>query len=52
MIDKSEDIDYYLKFSKLAQDSGNNEFGQRILKNLKSELNGKMLTEKTHALTN
>lgn len=52
VIDKSEDIDYYLKFSKLAQDSGNNEFGQRILKNLKSELNGKMLTEKNHALTN
>lgn len=38
VIDKSEDIDYYLKFSKLAQDNGNNEFGQRILKNLKSEL--------------
>jgi FKBP12-rapamycin complex-associated protein len=38
VIDKSEDIDYYLKFSKLAQDTGNNEFGQRILNNLKKEL--------------
>lgn len=50
--DKSEDIDFYLRFSKLAQDAGNNEFGQRILKNLKAELNVKMLTDKNHALTN
>ena len=49
VIDKSEDIDYYLKFSKLAQDSGNNEFGQRILNNLKKEL---LSTQKHHALTN
>jgi hypothetical protein len=52
VIDKSEDIDYYLKFSKLAQEAGNNEFGQRVLKNLKSELNIKMITEKNHTLTN
>lgn len=49
VIDKSEDIDYYLKFSKLAQDSGNNEFGQKILNNLKKEL---MSTEKFQTLTN
>lgn len=53
LIDKAEDIDYYLRFSQLAQDAGNNEFGQRILKNLKAELNTKLLTEKNHAtLTN
>lgn len=49
VIDKSDDIDFYLKFSKLAQDSGNNEFGQRILNNLKKELMG---TQKNQTLTN
>jgi hypothetical protein len=31
VIDKSEEIDYYLKFAKLALDSGNSDLGSKIL---------------------
>ena len=42
VIDKSEEIDHYLKFAKLAQDGGNIDLGQRVLHDLKNELRSKL----------
>lgn len=52
VIDKTEEIDNYLKFAHLAQESNNNDLGQRILVNLKSELKIKARVEKSIKLTN
>ena len=43
MIDKTEEIEYYIKFAKLAQEQDNNDMEQRILMTLKNELMGKAL---------
>ena len=42
VIDKSEEIDYYLKFAKLAQEGGNFDLGQRVLHDLQNELKTKL----------
>lgn len=52
VIDKTEEISYYLKFANLAQECNNNDLGQRILVNLKSELKNKSKIEKSTKLNN
>lgn len=51
-MDKSQEIDYYLKFAKLAQDCGNNDLGRRVLISLKNELLNKSKDGKAFKLSN
>ena len=52
VIDKTEEIDYYLRFAHLAQECNNNDLGQRILVNLKTELKNKARIEKSSKINN
>lgn len=52
VIDKAEEIDYYLKFAKLALDSGNSNLGSKVLFNLKLELREKVRRFKSSKLNN
>ena len=48
----SEQIDYYLKYAKLALDSGNSDLGSKVLKNVEIELKNKNKIIKSTKLNN
>jgi len=41
VIDKTDEVDYYIRLAKMAQESNNVDYGMRILISMKEALRGK-----------
>eukprot|EP00352_Strombidinopsis_acuminata_P001846 CAMPEP_0176387304 /NCGR_PEP_ID=MMETSP0126-20121128/36663_1 /TAXON_ID=141414 ORGANISM="Strombidinopsis acuminatum, Strain SPMC142" /NCGR_SAMPLE_ID=MMETSP0126 /ASSEMBLY_ACC=CAM_ASM_000229 /LENGTH=116 /DNA_ID=CAMNT_0017754825 /DNA_START=1846 /DNA_END=2196 /DNA_ORIENTATION=+ len=41
VMDRTNEIDHYLRFAKMAQETGNHDLSSKVLFNLKEELHGK-----------